>query len=278
MNFDKTFETIWARIRSGEEVASPAVETNLGDRLRRVRARLAKLERSSWMAWADLVSRVRGRPRRWEPLELSPEAAELQRVYNTLRMQARSQGETHPEIFASLAKLGVKGKSSHDAYRDIVLERRDELIEVLRTRSVDGIASYLAENFLVLLRGEAEPTFDDRRRAASTWAAIIAPSVALRMRADRALTIEKLVSLGSQWLAHGATIDAIDAAFHRDSLVRAFASHPARQYDLLTDVATMHKLDAGDVMMTMVAGIGLPLAAFIRTVELVSGQPQTATA
>lgn len=246
--------------------------------LNRAAARTSAAQRYLSLRWFNLRAQALGRPRPWEPRRLLAASATLRLRYDHFRMQAREAGEPHPELFAVLKRFGSHGVDRANAYREVITERHIALVSQLNRGTADAIAGYLAQEFLVSLAADVQITHDDRRRTAGAWAAILAPSVALREKAGRRLTIDSMTTLVSEWLETGTTADAMDAALHRNRVVRAFANHPARCYDLLCDRGDCHQVSSADVMLGLVLGVGLPLAAFARTVELLAEQRETEAA
>lgn len=135
------------------------------------------------------------------------------------------------------------------------------------TLDPDGIASELIRLFCVGVPHMNE--LDNQRRVATVWSALLAPEVVMREKHGRAIALQGLVDIVTQWLESGSTAAAKET--HASGDTRFISAHPARTYELLTDTAKQHGLDHMKLLASVIEPIILPLGQYVGARQAAAG-------
>lgn len=119
----------------------------------------------------------------------------------------------------------------------------------------DALAVLLIELFCVGIPDMA--VLDNRRRVVTVWSAILAPTVVIRERDAKPITVDGVLEAGHDWLEKGYTEDAKSAS--KQSRTNFISAHPARAYQLVADSAMEHCLDHETLMLSMLKPVMLSI-------------------
>lgn len=131
----------------------------------------------------------------------------------------------------------------------------------------DGLASEIIRLFCVGVPHMNK--LDNQRRIATVWSALLAPAVVMREKRGHPIVLPDLVATAVQWMQTGSTDLAAEAYASPDT--RFISAHPARVYDLLTDMAKQHGLDHMKLMSSMIEPVILPLGQYVGSRQAASG-------
>jgi predicted alpha/beta-hydrolase family hydrolase len=131
----------------------------------------------------------------------------------------------------------------------------------------DGLASEIIRLFCVGVPHMDK--LDNQRRIATVWSALLAPAVVMREKRDHAIVLDDLVTTAVKWIQTGTTDLAAEAYESPDT--RFISAHPARVYDLLTDMAKQHGLDHMKLMRSMIEPVLLPLGQYVGSRQAAGG-------
>jgi hypothetical protein len=123
----------------------------------------------------------------------------------------------------------------------------------------DGLASEIIRLFCVGVPHMDK--LDNQRRIATVWSALLAPAVVMREKRGHRIVLDDLAAAAVQWMQTGSTDLAAEAYGSPDT--RFISAHPARAYDLLTDMAAQHGLDHMKLMSSMIEPVVLPLGHYV---------------